>query len=166
MASCMLLDGYNIIGALARYRTDATGSLDESRELLINDCLKAAGWTGAGIVVVFDAHGSREPERHESRAGGVARIIFSGYGQSADDVIERLLGRLTGDITVYTADFALQRTILARGATRATPREFEALLDELPAVTRSPDRPRRSTVADRLSAEMLLKLEEFRRPES
>ena len=163
MISYLVLDGYNVIGALERYRTAVTGGLDDSRELLINDALKAAGWTGRRIVVVFDAQRSPEPERVEQRAGGAVRLIYSAPGESADDVIERLLANLDGPATVYTADFALQRTALARGVSRATPREFADLLDELPTVTRSPEAPRRSRIADRLSPETLRRLEEIRR---
>jgi predicted RNA-binding protein with PIN domain len=160
MTAYLILDGYNVIGAIERYRA---GSLDESRELLVNDALKAAGWTGREIIVVFDAHRGSEPERVELRAGGAVRLIYSAPGESADDVIERLLGNLDGPATIYTADFALQRTALARGVSRATPREFAELLDELPAVTRSPAGPRRSRISDRLSPETLRKLEEIRR---
>jgi predicted RNA-binding protein with PIN domain len=163
MASYLIVDGYNVIGALDRYRT--AGGLDESRELLINDALKAAGWTGRQIIVVFDAHRSPESERVEQRAGGAVRLIYSAPKESADDVIERLLTNLDGSATVYTADFALQRTTLARGSTRATPREFAELLDELPAVTHSPEAPRRPRISDRLSPETLRKLEEIRRAE-
>jgi hypothetical protein len=160
LASFVIVDGYNVIGALDRYAPAATGGLDESRELLVNDALKAAGWTGRRIVVVFDAHGGPDPERTELRAGGVVRVVYSAPGESADDVIERLLGSLGASATLYTGDFALQRTALARGASRATPHEFADLLDELPAVTRSPAAPRRSR---RLSPETLRKLEEIRR---
>jgi uncharacterized protein len=157
----LILDGYNVIGALDRYRQ--TGSLDAARELLINDALKASGWTGGPLILVFDAHRGPGPGHSERRAGGAVHIIYSAPGESADDVIERLLATLEGTATVYTADFALQRTALARGSTRATPREFAALLDELPAVTRSPDAPRKSRLADRLSLDTLRKLEEIRR---
>jgi predicted RNA-binding protein with PIN domain len=163
VASYLILDGYNLIGALDRYGTRTTGSLDASRELLMNDALKAAGWTGRHIILVFDAHRSPEAQRAELRAGGAVRVIYSAPGESADDVIERLLGDLDGSATVYTADFALQRSALARGSTRATPQEFADLLDELPAVTRSPEAPRRSRISDRLSPETLRKLEEIRR---
>jgi len=157
----LILDGYNVIGALDRY--GAAGSLDAARELLVNDALKAAGWTGRAVIVVFDAHRGPAPERAELRAGGAVRVVYSAPGESADDVIERLLSRLEGSATVFTADFALQRTALARGSMRATPREFADLLDELPAVTRTPDVPRKSRIADHLSPETLRKLEEIRR---
>ncbi|MDQ3376459.1 MAG: NYN domain-containing protein [Actinomycetota bacterium] len=161
MSSYLVLDAYNVIGALDRYRDADT--FDAARERLITDALKAAGWTGRTIVVVFDAHRAPDPRREEARAGGAVRIVYSAPGESADDEIERLLAKLEGSATVYTADFALQRTALARGSTRATPREFANLLDELPAITRNPDVPRRSRVADRLSLETLRKLEEIRR---
>ena len=157
----LILDAYNVIGALDRYREAA--SLEAARDLLINDALKAAGWTGRPLMVVFDAHRGPGPGRSELRAGGAVRVIYSAPGESADDVIERLLSTLEDSATVYTADFALQRTALARGSTRATPREFANLLDELPAVTRSPNVPRKSRIADRLSLETLRKLEEIRR---
>jgi predicted RNA-binding protein with PIN domain len=157
----LILDGYNVIGALDRYRQ--SGSLDAARELLINDALKASGWTGRPLILVFDAHRGPGPGHAERRAGGAVRVIYSAPGESADDVIERLLANLEGSATVYTADFALQRTALARGSTRATPREFATLLDELPATTHSPDVPRKPRLADRLSPETLRKLEEIRR---
>ena len=161
MSSYLVLDAYNVIGALDRYRDADT--FDAARERLITDALKAAGWTGRTIVVVFDAHRAPDPRREEARAGGAVRIVYSAPGESADDEIERLLAKLEGSATVYTADFALQRTALARGSTRATPREFASLLDELPAVTRNPNVPLKSRIADRLSLETLRKLEEIRR---
>jgi uncharacterized protein len=161
VSSHLILDAYNVIGALDRYR-DAD-DFDAARELLITDALKAAGWTGRTIIVVFDAHRAPDLRREEPRAGGAVRVVYSAPGESADDEIERLLTKLEGSATVYTADFALQRTALARGSTRATPSEFANLLDELPAITRNPNVPRRSRIADRLSAETLRKLEEIRR---
>ncbi len=161
MSSYLILDAYNVIGALDRYRDAVT--FDAARDLLVTDALKAAGWTGRTIIVVFDAHRAPDPRREEPRAGGAVRLVYSAPGESADDEIERLLARLEGSATVFTADFALQRTALARGSTRATPREFANLLDELPAITRNPNVPRRSRIADRLSEETLRKLEEIRR---
>jgi predicted RNA-binding protein with PIN domain len=163
MRQYLILDGYNIIGALERYATRKTGGLDKSRELLINDALKAAGWTGKEIIVVFDASRSPEPGRTELRGGGAARVVYSAPGESADDLIERLIRTGDGSHTVYTADFALQRAALAGGATRATPGEFEELLNELPALTRRPDVPFRARVSERLSPEVLRSLEALRR---
>ncbi len=157
----LILDGYNVIGALGRYQQ--ADNFAAAREFLVNDTLKAAGWTGQEIILVFDAHRSPEGERVELLAGGAVRVIYSAPGQSADDVIERLLDNLTGPSTVYTGDFALQRTALARGAARATPREFGDLLDELPALTRNPETRQRSSIGDRLSPEVRKKLEEVRR---
>ena len=164
MTRCLILDGYNLIGVLERYATRSTGGLGASRELLTNDALKAAGWTGQEIVVVFDASRSPEPGRTELRAGGALRVVYSAPKESADDVIEHLVASSSdGSFAVCTADFALQRTVLARGAVRSTPREFEELLAELPALTRTPDAPFRARVSDRLSPEVRRSLEEVRR---
>ncbi|MDP8949942.1 MAG: NYN domain-containing protein [Actinomycetota bacterium] len=164
MTRYLILDGYNLIGALQRYATRSTGGLDASRELLINDALKAAGWTGQEIIVVFDASRNPEPGRTELRAGGAVRVVYSAPKESADDVIEHLVVSFSdGSFAVCTADFALQRAVLARGAVRSTPREFEELLAELPALTRTPDAPFRARVSDRLSPEVRRSLEEVRR---
>jgi uncharacterized protein len=163
VAANLILDGYNVIGALDRYRTASTGSLDASRELLVNDDLKAAGWTGRRIIVVFDAHGGPDPERTEVRAGGAVRVVYSAPGESADDIIERLVRSDGSSYTVCTADFALQRAAIASGAARSAPREFEDLLNELPALTRTPDVPFRARVSERLSPEALRSLEKLRR---
>ncbi|MGF1472300.1 MAG: NYN domain-containing protein [Rubrobacteraceae bacterium] len=157
----LILDGYNVIGALDRYRN--AGNFEATRDLLINDAAKAAGWTGREILVVFDAHRSPEPERNVRLAGGALRVVYTSFGESADDVIERLLEGIEGPRTVYTADFALQRTALARGAVRAAPREFGELLDELPALTRHPETRHRFSIGDHLSPEIRARLEDIRR---
>ncbi|MDQ3284244.1 MAG: NYN domain-containing protein, partial [Actinomycetota bacterium] len=99
----------------------------------------------------------------EPRAGGAVRVVYSAPGESADDVIERLIRSDGGSYTVCTADFALQRAALASGAARSAPREFEELLNELPALTRTPEAPFRARVSDRLSPEALRSLENLRR---
>jgi predicted RNA-binding protein with PIN domain len=163
VASYLILDGYNLIGTLDRYREPAGYGFENAREQLVNDALKASGWTGRSIFVVFDAHGSPDPENTRSLAGGAVRVVYSGARESADDVIERLAGRLEGDLTVYTADFALQRTALARGARRATPGEFDDLLDELPELTSRPSTPYRSKISDHLTTDARMSLERIRR---
>ena len=163
MTRCLVLDGYNLIGALKRYSPRFTGGLDQSRELLINDALKAAGWTGREIIAVFDASQSPESGRTEHKAGGAVRVIYSAPGELADDIIERIVRSGGGCYTVCTADFALQRAALANGAARSAPREFEELLNELPTLSRTPDVPFRARVSDRLSPEVLGSLETLRR---
>ena len=163
MTQYLILDGYNLVGALERYATRSTGSLDASRELVVGDALKAAGWTGQEIIVVFDASRSPEPGRTELRGGGAVRVIYSAPNESADDAIERLVRSWSGSFTVCTADFALQRAVLALGAARSTPRELEEILDELPALTRTPDAPFHARVSDRVSPEALRSLEAIRR---
>ncbi len=89
--------------------------------------------------------------------------MYSARGESADDVIERLVRNLGTSATVCSGDFALQRAALAGGAARSVPREFGDLLDELPVVTSNPNTPFRARVADRLSPEVLHDLERIRR---
>ena len=141
LASFVIVDGYNVIGALDRYAPAATGGLDAVQRLPRKRRPQGRGLDGATIVVVFDAHRGPDPERTELRAGGVVRVVYSAPGESADDVIERLLANLAAR-PPSTPGTSPCTHALARGATRATPHEFADLFDELPAVTRSPAAPR------------------------
>jgi predicted RNA-binding protein with PIN domain len=113
--------------------------------------------------VVFDAAHNPQPGRTEKRAGGAVRVLYSAGGQTADDVIERILRVLRGPLTVCSGDFAVQRAAVAAGAARLVPREFDAMLWGLPAFTSKPNQPFRARVADRLPPETLRRLEEVRR---
>ena len=72
-------------------------------------------YSGTHVVVVFDGTGIKWNEASEP--GGI-QIFYSGEGQTADDIIERLVasyGR-THEITVATNDHLEQQTVTTFGA--------------------------------------------------
>ena len=113
----LVVDGYNVIYKSARYlaRMDETAEGDpfeQARELLISD-VAAYAKGRYEPVVVFDAAGNVSPERPDLSRAGV-RVIFSAAGESADEVIERLVteARLAPQaVTVVTSDNTIRATV-------------------------------------------------------
>ena len=122
----LVVDGYNVIYKSARYlaRMDETAAGDpfeQARELLISD-VAAYAKGRYEPVVVFDAAGNVSPERPDLSRAGV-RVIFSAAGESADEVIERLVteARLAPHaVTVVTSDRTIRATVGGIPVTRVS----------------------------------------------
>ena len=122
----LVVDGYNVIYKSARYRArmDETAEGDpfeQARELLISD-VAAYAKGRYEPVVVFDAAGNVSPERPDLSPAGV-RVIFSAAGESADEVIERLVteARLAPHaVTVVTSDRTIRATVGGIPVTRVS----------------------------------------------
>ncbi len=170
-ARMLIVDGYNVLRSGSRYQrilgpdyTDDT--FNAARERLINDVAVYAGrmWEA---VIVFDGGGNDFSDGSEQTFGGV-RVVFSPAGQSADKVIEKLAPearkRLVEPLVVASAA-AVPDTVFGGGVARMSAEGFsremasyyhEAHLDESPRVAR------KNTVADRIDAATLAKLEALR----
>ena len=122
----LVVDGYNVIYKSARYRArmDETAEGDpfeQARELLISD-VAAYAKGRYEPVVVFDAAGNVSSERPDLSPAGV-RVIFSAAGESADEVIERLVteARLAPHaVTVVTSDRTIRATVGGIPVTRVS----------------------------------------------
>ena len=91
------------------------------------------------------------------------RVVYSAPGESADDIIERLVRSDGSSYTVCTADFALQRAAIASGAARARPARVRGSSERAACLHSHPDIPFRARVSERLSPEALRSLEKLRR---
>ena len=90
------------------------------------------------VVVVFDGNGPRRAESERARPLDV-QVVYSGRGQTADAVIERLVVHYaaTHDLTVVTEDGAVRLAVTAAGAWWMG---AEALLARCQKVVRTRDR--------------------------
>lgn len=125
MGEYLIVDGYNVIFAWPELEELKKTSLEHARLRLIDILINHAALTGLRIIVVFDAHRVKDvPQRVENEYG--LRVIYTAEGETADTLIERLAGELSGRDTVYvaTSDWAEQRMILGQGAYRITPKEL------------------------------------------
>ncbi|MHB8182614.1 MAG: NYN domain-containing protein [Candidatus Desulforudaceae bacterium] len=129
MKEWLLVDGYNVV-----FNTSELQALDlaHARERLAVLLADYAGLTRHQVILVFDAH------RVPGGVGGTewlnqVEIIYTAEGETADSVIERRVGRLVANGTVYvvTADLIEQRMVWGQGAYRIPPREFWSQLKAL-----------------------------------
>ena len=158
----LIVDGYNIIHALDRYRDLQKQDRQAAVNKLITDMVNLTGAAEADITVVFDGRG----EGGTLEVGRV-KVVYTREGQSADTVIERLVFSQDGEKTigVCTADWAQQKVVGRRGVKRMAPRElddmmtaeFEEAQDDRPA-------DRRARLEDRLPPSVRRRLDEMRRP--
>ena len=122
----LVVDGYNVIYKSPRYleRMDESvpgDPFEQARELLISD-VAAYAKGRFDPVVVFDAAGNVSPDRPDLSRAGV-RVIFSAAGESADEVIERLVteARLAPHaVTVVTSDRTIRATVGGIPVTRVS----------------------------------------------
>lgn len=163
-----LVDGYNLIYVWQEINTE---DLATAREELIRSLHEYGAYEKFEITLVFDAARSEDDERKEIY-DDFFRVIYSGFNESADKVIERLSYeevRKRREVHVVSSDAAIETVILGAGAYRHPSREFYR------AVKRAKQHLRkeylgnvtlpvqRNEVADRIGADVFAKLEQLRR---
>lgn len=163
-----LVDGYNLLHVWKEIDIE---NLDAARERLIHILIEYGGYENFEITLVFDA-GKHEEEERVEVYGDFFRVIYSGFGETADNVIERLsfeLVRKRREVHVVSSDAIIETVILGAGAYRHPSREFYR------AVKRAKKKLRekylgnvtlpvvRNEVGDRISSDVMAKLEEMRR---
>ena len=163
-----LVDGYNLIHV---WQEINTSDLATAREFLIRNLQEYGAYEKFEITLVFDAARSEDEESVEVY-DDFFRVIYSGYGETADSVIERLSYeevRRRREVHVVSSDATIETVILGAGACRHPSREFYR------AVKRAKQHLRkeylgnvtlpvkRNEVGDRIGAEVYAKLDKLRR---
>ncbi|WP_048601082.1 NYN domain-containing protein [Rubeoparvulum massiliense] len=125
MDQILLVDGYNIIGAWPELIQLKEKNLDDARDRLLEILSEYQAYTGAKVIVAFDAHqvsGLGSKERYASLT-----VAYTRENETADECIERLAGQLKtkrNQVVVATSDYTEQRVIFAQGALRKSAREL------------------------------------------
>ena len=170
----LIVDGYNIINARrGGGQAMNANTLADAREKLIDELMDYAGYSEQQVVLVFDAWMSDRTVRTEEKRGGVT-VVYTQKGEIADRYIERLCDDLAPDIDlrrvevrVASSDGLEQTIILGRGATRMSARELMVEMEQLrmAGIRQVVQKPvsRRSPISDRLSPEVMKRLEELRK---
>ena len=125
MKDYLVVDGYNIIYAWPEFKKLRDSGLEHARSRLVAILANYAALTGHKVTVVFDAHQVKGLAERVALVDGVD-VIYTRQGETADALIERLVGDLSGRGMVYvaTSDWAEQTIIFGRGAFRITPGEL------------------------------------------
>jgi len=112
----IIVDGYNLIRQSDALRAQERTSLEAGRLALIRSLAAYRKVRGHRITIVFDGWAGGSPTEERDRAGGLD-IIYSRLGQTADEVIKRLVGESSEEILVVTSDREIAAFAARRGKT-------------------------------------------------
>lgn len=100
--SKIIIDGYNLIGI---YHKD----IKKARENLIHNLINYSKEKKHDIILVFDGYKEGHGKETCETRGGI-RIIYSGAGEKADDVIKRIISNNQSVWIVVTSDRDIEKT--------------------------------------------------------
>lgn len=168
----LIVDGYNVLRSGSRYvhmrnQEDYTyEKFNMVREALISDVAAYAG-SEYRAIIVFDAADNPESAGKTQTIGGV-KVMFSPFGSSADKVIEKLshdARERRVEVMVVTSDASIQDAVFGGGVDRMSANGFSLEMDDLSDeadLDSTIKVAQKNTVADRLSPDVLKKLEALR----
>lgn len=121
----IIIDGYNLMFLMAEKGMVASGNLDLSRKEMLNILASYSGFSGAHILVVFDAYHNPVSNDKKSRDDGID-VIFTDYGETADAYIERtanILGK-NDHVRVISSDNLVRLGVFRSGIQRTSSAYF------------------------------------------
>ena len=121
----ILIDGYNIIFAWDKLRSEAASSLADARDKLLDILADYQGTAGHDVTVVFDAHKVKDSPGNVESVAGIS-VVYTKEGETADNLIESLCAALSRSavVRVVTSDYTEQIVSFGRGAFRMSIQEF------------------------------------------
>lgn len=128
----LIVDGHSVIFAWPELRKLHARRPVVARETLIKTLTEYQDASGVRAVVVFDGQGVASNE--DSAPGGI-QVFYSAAGQTADDLVERLVAKYgqTHEITVATSDLLEQQTVTTFGAVAISAERLREYLAEAQA---------------------------------
>jgi len=139
----IIIDGYNLIRQSDNLRRYERKSLEAGRNALIAKLVEYEKKKAHRITVVFDGGKSDWLDEGRDREGKI-NILYSRYGERADDVIKRIAAQAVGDIIVVSSDREISSFATSLGKTPLTSPEFEMIMNK--AIS---SQPRQSTAAQK-----------------
>ncbi len=169
MKEYVILDGYNVINAWTDLKKISEGSLEAGRNVLIERMSEYHSYTGAKVIIVFDAYQMKANKVKKEIINGV-EIVFTKKNQTADSYIERKVEMLAKDkrniVKVVTSDWAEQQIVLGSGGVRLLPRELKFQYEQMKTkIRKKADETQRSrmNLGDRIDTRVLEILEKWRK---
>ncbi len=111
----LIVDGHSVIFAWRELRKLHARRTALARDELVKVLTAYQDASGVRVVVVFDGKGA---EANEVTAPGGIQVFYSSAGQTADEIVERLVAKYARqhEITVATSDHMEQQTATSFGA--------------------------------------------------
>ena len=122
MATILIIDGYNIIGAQGRMRQNREWMERERNTLVRNLELYAGGRAFSEIILVFDGY----PTDRDLTLirGGAIRVVFSEGQRDADTVIAELSKRFRERAAIVSSDREIIRAVTGSGSESISSQRF------------------------------------------
>jgi hypothetical protein len=124
----VIIDGYNLIRQSDVLRRHEHRSLEEGRRALLTWLAGYEKIKHHKIIVVFDGWKSGSPDEQRDREGNI-EIIYSRYGERADDVIKRLAQAAFGNVVVVSSDREISSCATRLGKAPLSSPEFESIVN-------------------------------------
>ena len=125
----LLVDGHSVIFAWPDLRKLHARRTAVARDELVKRLTAYQDASGVRVVAVFDGKGVSANEASEP--GGI-QIFYSGAGQTADEIVERLVAKYASkhEMSVATDDHMERQTAETFGAIAVSTEHLRAVLDE------------------------------------
>jgi predicted RNA-binding protein with PIN domain len=123
----ILIDGYNLIMS-SDFIQRGSEDIEKIRDELIGKLISYKAVKGYEIHVVFDGWRGGRPVEHRENLRGIT-VTFSKIGETADDVIKRILSQKGNEWLVVSSDNELAQFGKAHGSLVITSREFSEKLE-------------------------------------
>jgi uncharacterized protein len=123
----LLIDGYNLLGALGLWSRVQTSDGEAVREELVLRLKRYAQQKRCEVTVVFDAWQQKGRLRQVEHRSGVT-VIYSESGKRADQVIQELVRSGRQEVAVVSSDFEIVATARANGSLIVRSEEFSIKL--------------------------------------
>jgi predicted RNA-binding protein with PIN domain len=128
----ILIDGYNLIRQSEVFRRFDRMSLEAGRNALMQSLAAYKKLTEHRVTVVFDARDGGFLTEERDRYGGV-HCLYSRKGETADDLIKRMIGGRKEAFVVVTSDRAIADFAARRGVAAIASPVFESRLQQAEA---------------------------------
>ena len=112
----ILVDGYSLLHNWPELAPGRARHSAAARDELIAELTRYQDASGTPVTIFFDGSGkARQPGKDEFAR--TVEVLYSGGGQTADDLIERAAFRFKdfGEVLVVTNDFAERDTVVSMG---------------------------------------------------
>ena len=134
----LIIDGYNLMFALAESGRISSGNLDLSRTEMLKILSDYSGFTGTSVLTVFDAYQNKNADDKRYVEGGVS-VFFTDSGESADAYIERTANQLgkNDHVRVVSSDNLVRLGVFRSGIQRTSSQLFLQELEGIEQQIRS-----------------------------
>ena len=124
----IIIDGYNLIRHSAALKRFEKQSLEAARRALAHRIALYRTRRDHRVTIVFDGREGDSPEEERDLMDGVV-VIYSRRGETADDLIKRMVVKAKEETVVVTSDRNLADYVTRHGSAAVPSDEFEARLD-------------------------------------